>query len=155
MQAAAGKSGRSELAPVTLIVGNAPSSSSLAHFCCFASDPALADAGRTGDQEPFGAIDPVAGDELSEERTVNAVRRGRTWGAWRAAFVSRAGPRVDHEAELHLEKQGGDIKGSPLLFESLAIPGRRRAIRRSCVRWASRATSDQVVIGLLLKMRLD
>ena len=82
-----------------------------------AGDPAFADAGRPRDQEPFGAIDPVAVDEFLEQRAVDAARRaqidvfddgvlaqrGELEPCGEALGVALGGLAVDHEAEPLLE----------------------------------------------------
>lgn len=42
-----------------------------------AGDPTFPDAGWTRDKEPFGSIDPAAGDKFLEQRAVDAARRAQ------------------------------------------------------------------------------
>ena len=102
-----------------------------------ASDPAFADAGGPGDQQSFGAVDPVAGDELLEKRAVDAARGsqidvlddgvlpqgGELEARGEALGVALCGFAIDHEAEPLLEREGGDVGRSPLVLEGLGHAG--------------------------------
>src|SRR5580704_5286691 len=98
-----------------------------------AGNPALADAGRPGDQKPLGALDPIAGDELLEQSAVDAARRshvdvlddgvlaqgGELEARCEALGVAFGRLAIDHEAKPLLERQGGDVGRSPLVVEGL------------------------------------
>ena len=102
-----------------------------------AGDPALADAGRPGDQEPFGAFDPVAGDELLEQGAVDAARgsqvdvlddgvlaqRGELEARGQALGVALGRLAIDHQADPLLEGEGGDVGRSALVLEGLGHSG--------------------------------
>ena len=88
-------------------------------------------------RQPFGAVDPVAGDELLEQRAVDAARRsqidvlddgvlaqgGELEARGEALGVALGGLAIDHEAKPLLERQGGDVGRSPLVLEGLGHSG--------------------------------
>ena len=98
-----------------------------------AGDPAFADSGRPRDQQPFGPIDPVAGDQFLKKRAVDAARRaqinvlddrvlpqgGELETRGEPFGVAFGGFAVDHQAKPFLERQRGDVRGSPLVLEGL------------------------------------
>ncbi len=88
-----------------------------------ASDPALPGSGRPGDQEPLGAIDPIACDELLQQGAVDAAGRAQVdvlddgvlpEGSElephsQAPRVALGGLALDHAAEPLLEGERGDV----------------------------------------------
>ncbi len=135
---AAGQRQRLEHAGDALIENASSFSASL--MAKRASDPAFADAGRPGDQKPFGALDPAAGDELLEQRAVDAARGSQVdvfddgvlaqsrklQARAKTLRVALGGLAIDHQAEPLLEGESGDIGGSPLLLEGLGHAGKAK-----------------------------
>ena len=103
-----------------------------------AGDPALADAGRAGDQQVLLAADPVAVDELGEEGAIEAARRaqidilddgglaqrGELQARDEPLVVALGGLAVDHQAEALLEGERGDVGLALLILEGLGHAGK-------------------------------
>ena len=103
-----------------------------------ACDPALADAGRTGDEQVLLAADPVAIDQLGEEGALDAARRaqidilddgslaqgGELQACDEPLVVALGDLAVDHQAEPHLEGQRGGIGLALLIVEGLGHAGK-------------------------------
>ena len=126
-----------------------------------AGDPALADAGRAGDQQILVAVDPVASDELLEQGAVEAAdgaqidilddgglaQAGELEARDEALVVALGGLAVDQQAEALLEAECGDVGLSSLLLERLGHAGKPKAIKRSWVGWVSIVLSLSVVVA--------
>jgi hypothetical protein len=96
-----------------------------------AGDPAFADPCRPCDQKSFGARDPIASDELLEERAIDATRgaqidglddgvlaqRGELEAGGDALGVAVCGFAIDDEAEPFFERKSADVVRSPLVLE--------------------------------------
>ena len=88
-----------------------------------AGDPALADAGRAGDEQVLVPLDPVAGGELLEQRAVEAARRlqidvlddgvlaqaGEPQAGHEPLVVALGRLAVDQQGEALLEAERGDV----------------------------------------------
>ena len=113
--------------------------------------PTLADAGQPGDQQSFGAVDPGAprrafgrargrcraGSQIDVLDDSVLPQGGELEAGGEALGVALGGLAIDHQAEPLLKGEGGDVGRSPLVLEGLGHSRKPRAIRRSCVGWAS------------------
>jgi hypothetical protein len=125
-----------------------------------AGDPAFADAGRPGDQKPFGAVDPVAGDELLEQGAVDAAwgsqvdilddgvlpQRGELEARGQAFGVALGRLAIDHQADPLLEREGGDVGRSALVLEGLGHSGQAEG-DQTFMRWMGKHRVSFLVSG--------
>ena len=102
-----------------------------------ACNPTFADAGRADDEQVLVACDPVAGDELLEQRPVEAARRfvvdilddgglaqaGEPQAAIEPLVLALGRLAVDQQGEPLLEGERGDIGLSSLFVERLGHAG--------------------------------
>jgi hypothetical protein len=101
------------------------------------SDPTFADTGWADDQHIELALDPVAGDEAGEQRSVEPARcrqidilddgevsqPGEFQPGGEALVLPFDDLAIDHQGETILERQGGDVGLAALLVEGLGHAG--------------------------------
>ena len=116
-----------------------------------AGDPALADAGRADDQQVLLAVDPVAGDELGEQGSVEAARgaqidvlddgglpqRGELQARGEALVLALDRLAVDHQGETLLEGECGDVGLAALVVEGLGHAGQAEGDQAFVGGWVS------------------
>src|SRR3954453_13707864 len=102
-----------------------------------ACNPTLADAGRADDEQVVVPLDPLAGDELLEQRLVESARRlhvdilddgvlseaCEAQSADQPFVVALGGFAVDEQSQPLLEGQGRDVRLSLLFVERLRHAG--------------------------------
>jgi hypothetical protein len=105
-----------------------------------ASNPALAEPGRSGDEQVLVAADSVATDEFGENSAIDAAwrtqvdvfhtgalaQRGELEAGRKTFGVAFGGFAIDQQSDALLERQGIEIRRSSLLFEGFGHSGQAK-----------------------------